>query len=151
MFLQKEIAELEQMINHSDQLNPKVSAKAVGWHIDHSLKAINGICGLLKKSDPKEYQWKFNLSRSLVYTFNYIPRGVGRAPKTVVATLEISKEELIEQLEKAKVHTGEVENLSAKSHFKHPYFNLLDLRRSKKFMRLHTRHHLKIMYDIVKA
>jgi hypothetical protein len=150
MLLNKELNEFEQFIAKYDQQNQSVSAVNIAWHIDHSLKVINGVCGMLKKSKPSDYQWKFNHIQLIVFTLNFFPRGKAKSPKAVLPPDDISKEDLRTQLKKAKEELNSITNLPAKSHFKHPYFGSLNLKRTKKFLRLHTVHHLKICRDIVK-
>ena len=150
MILQKELAEIEQFIEKYETQNSNISAKGIGWHIDHSLKVIMGVCDQLKKSDPSTYQWKFNGTRLFVYTFNYFPRGKGKSPKAVLPPENILKENLKNQLEKTKQELNSILNLSSKSYFNHPYFGSLNLKRTKKFLKLHTLHHLKICRDITK-
>ena len=150
MFLNNELAEIKHFIEKYDQKNINVSAKRVDWHLDHSLKVINGVCGQLKKSDPSAYQWKFNAIRVFVYTFNFFPRGKGKSPKSVLPPENILKQDLKNQLDLAEKELFSIMNLPIKSHFKHPYFGLLNLKKTKKFLKLHTLHHLKICRDIVK-
>lgn len=149
MILNKEILELEDRISDADQVNLSISEKGVDWHIDHSLRVINAVCHALKKSVPEDYKWSFNYIRSYIFLIGYIPRGKGRAPKSVVAQGEIHLNDLREQMDKAKVLLKELEDLPANSHFPHPYFGLLNRNMTIKFLRIHTRHHLKIIKDII--
>jgi len=151
MFLAKEVTALEEMINHSSLRTPGVSQKAVDWHIDHVLKVIIRVSNTLKKSDPSAYKWKFNMIRSIIYLSGSIPRGRGRSPKAVLPPKDIKKEDLYLQFDHAIQELNEIENLPAKSNFEHPYFGLLNLKMTLKFLNLHTNHHLKIMKDIVKS
>jgi len=150
MLLDKEIAELTGLINYSEKLNTAVSEKGIDWHLDHSLKVIIRVSGALKKSDPAKYKWRFNLIRSYIYLTNSVPRGRGKAPKYVVAQGEISKADLYDQLAQAQRSLTEMEDLPAQSNFKHLYFGMLDLRMAKKFLKIHTNHHLKIIRDILR-
>jgi hypothetical protein len=150
MFLNNELAEIEHFIEKYDQQNINISAKRIDWHLDHSLKVINGVCVQLKKSDPTAYRWKFNAIRIFVYTFNFFPRGKGKSPKSVLPPENILKQDLINQLDLAEKELISIMNLPTKSHFKHPYFGFLNLKKTKTFLKLHTLHHLKICRDIVK-
>jgi len=150
MLLSKELNQLKEYSNSFDKIETSVSSKSVGWHIDHSLKVINGIVSMLKESNPEEYAWNFNLVRTFIYTFNYIPRGIGKAPRRVLPPENIVKEDLYTQIVEAKLSLESVSGLPAKSNFKHPYFGMLNLKQALKFLVLHTRHHLKICGDIAK-
>ncbi len=149
MILKNEIDKIERLIQDKDKLDPSVSQKGIYWHVDHSLKVIIGICKILKKSDPEEYKWKFNLSRLFVFTAGFFPRGKGKAPKQSTTEGPISQDDLLEQLNTAETQLDSIVNLPAKSHFVHPYFGSLNLRMSKKFLKIHTIHHLKIIGDIM--
>jgi hypothetical protein len=144
------LKELENKIAHLDASNEKISKSNVAWHLDHSLKVIIAITEALKKSNPKEYQWKFNFKRQLVYTLGFIPRGKGKAPKSVQSIDKITKDAIIQQFKEATIALEEIQNLDINSHFQHPYFGSLNLNPTVKFLKIHTQHHLKIIEDILK-
>ena len=150
MHLLEELNEIEHFIEISDKQNINISIKAVDWHLDHSLKVVIGVCGLLKKSDPSDYSWKFNGTRFIVFLLNFFPRGKAKSPRGVLPRENISKEDLKNQLNIAQKELNSIVNLPAKSNFKHPYFGYLNLKKSVKFLQLHTTHHLKICRDIEK-
>jgi hypothetical protein len=150
MSLDKTITLLEQKIAHFDAVNLNVSSKGIDWHFDHSLKVINGVILSLKKSNPAEYQWKFNATRIFFLTKGSFPRGKAKAPKSVVNNENIMIDDVLTQLKTAKTLVSELNLLHPKSNFKHPYFGSLNLRMSKRFLKIHTHHHLKIMDDIIK-
>ena len=85
----------------------------------------------------------------VLYLFNYFPRGKGKAPKAVVPTDVQTSEQLREDLQTVRLMLLELEHLDAKSNFMHPYFGQLNLKQTKKFLALHTKHHLKIIDDIL--
>ncbi|MEH0154964.1 hypothetical protein V6R21_12535 [Limibacter armeniacum] len=147
--MEKQLAELQEVIPKAGKLNEKVSRSEVGWHVDHSLKVLNNICLELKKSSPEDYKPSFSFKKLLVLTLGKIPRGIAKAPKGVRPPMEIKEEELYIQLENAKSLLDEIKRLPEKSNFEHPYFGRLDLKTSIKFMRIHTEHHLKIIRDIL--
>lgn len=149
MFLEKELAETKRFINFSKRINTNISAKGVDWHIDHLLKVLISVSKTLQRSDPEKYKWKFNFIRMFVLTSKTIPRGRGKAPKTVVALDNIEIEDIYNQFKEVKGQLVKMDELSNNSNFKHPYFGILNLRDSKKFLKIHTNHHLKIIKDII--
>lgn len=144
------LKDLEDKIAHLNAFDEKISKSNVAWHIDHSLKVILAVTEALKKSNPSEYQWKFNFKRQLVYTLGFIPRGKGKAPKAVQSFDEITKDDIEQQLKKAIIAIAEIKQLDQNSHFQHPIFGSLNLKPTLQFLKIHTQHHLKIMDDILK-
>jgi hypothetical protein len=140
---------LEGKIEFKDQLNQNISISDVAWHIDHSLKVINSIVTVLKKSNPNDYKWRFHYKRSFLFLTGTIARGKAKAPKSVQANDVISTKDLKRQLETAKFLINELDDLHAKSNIKHPIIGLLNLNQAKKFMTIHTNHHIKIINDIL--
>jgi hypothetical protein len=148
--LKQLINQLESKINDFESTNLEVSKSTVGWQIDHSLRVINGVISLLKKSNPEDYKWKFNFPRTVVFFINRIPRGKANAPKNVQSSDEILKQDLQNQIEISKTLVLDLEKLHKKSNFKHPYFDILNLKQTIKFLNIHTNHHLKVINDILK-
>ena len=142
--------EFENYFQHFEKQNYLVSKSPVGWQIDHSLKVIVNIVSSLKNSNPDDYKYNFNLKRSIVYFKKKIPRGVGKAPKSVRTFDKITLEDLQTQFEIAKKTIKDLENLDPKSNFKHPLFGRLNLKQTRFFLIIHTKHHLKIIEDILK-
>ncbi|GGI55938.1 DinB family protein [Winogradskyella haliclonae] len=144
------IKQLETHIPEYEISNSKISKSTVGWQIDHSLKVINGIIGLLKDA-PTDKTPKLRFSGRLFLTLGYIPRGMGKAPKHVLPPEHIEKIQLDEQLAMAKELVPELKNVNTKATFKHPYFGILTKQQSIRFIEVHTKHHLKIIKDILKG
>ena len=144
------INELENNCIYLDKRNVRVSSASVGWHLEHNLKVITQIINALEKSNPVDYKWKFNLTRTLILFVNKIPRGRGRAPKIVQPEGEITSESLKNHFDKTRHMIKKLDTLQANSFFKHPYFGDLNLETTKHFLILHTNHHLKIIKDIIK-
>ena len=149
--LLKRIDELEQFKTHIDTLNTSVSASSVGWHLDHSLKVIIYICRMIKVSNPDEYAWKLNGLRTLVFMMGDFPRGRAKAPASTIAKEDISIDDINNQLDQAKQLLDEIKDCSPLSHFEHFIFGKLNLKKSHGFMVIHTRHHIKIMRDIINS
>jgi len=148
--LQILISELESHIPNFDKSYPKVSNSTVGWQIDHSLIMVNVIVDQLKKSNPNDYKWRFNKFRAIFKIVNQFPRGKVRAPKSVQPLGTASVEELKAKVILVRKNLADLELLPANSYFKHPIFGDLNLKQTIWFLRLHTKHHLKIIKDIVK-
>ena len=145
------IDRLEEYSLSQHKINPNISSSSVGWHIEHTLKVIIQIVAALEKSNANDYKWRFNVNRFLIWTINHIPRGKGKAPKTVIPEGEITIESLKQSIEKTRLAIIKIKQLHPNSYFKHPYFGDLKLHPTIKFLGLHTNHHLKIINDIIKA
>ncbi|WP_420603846.1 DUF1569 domain-containing protein [Flagellimonas sp.] len=149
-FLNKEFSQIEAYILQRDSFNPKVSKVDVAWHLDHMLKTINVICKSLEASNPAAFKPNFSLTRTLIYAWGDFPRGVAKSPRVVLPPDNILTEDLYIQIEMAKENLQKIQDLDSKVHFEHPYFSVINKRQSIKFLKIHTRHHLKIVADIVK-
>ena len=147
--LQSQLQELEGYISNLEEMNATISKVSVGWHIDHSLRVVNGVIKALEKSDSEKFEGGFNFFGSIFLTFNFLPRGRGRAPKLVQPEGEISAESLKRRLDFAYSNYNIIVQLDENTYFKHPLFG--DLKRDKavKFIRIHTDHHLKIIREIL--
>jgi hypothetical protein len=143
------IEQLESYIVHSKKVNLSISTSPVEWHIDHTLKVINGISKNITASKEIDYKWKFNFARTLVLTLGTIPRGKAKAPKAVTAQIPITEVDLKSQLADAILIVQQLKNLKRKQNFIHPYFGMINTKQTIKFLKIHTNHHLKIIKDIV--
>ena len=148
--LQSILDQLESHIPDFEKTNPTVSNSTIGWQIDHSLLVINSVVTQLKDSNPGNYKWKFNKIRLLIQITNKIPRGKVRVPKSVNPMNVATIEELKNKLELAKINISELTKLPPNSYFTHPFFGDLNLKTTIWFLKLHTKHHLKIIEDIQK-
>jgi hypothetical protein len=144
------LSEIESKFEFRNSKNEIVSKSDVAWHLDHVLKVINGISITLKKSNPEDYKSSFNFKRSLVLFIGKIPRGKAKSPETVMSSGEISLNDLKSQLENSKISVLELQKRDPKSNFQHPYFGQLNLQQTLRFLEIHTKHHLKIVDDILK-
>ncbi|WP_396591444.1 DUF1569 domain-containing protein [Allomuricauda sp. R78024] len=149
-FLDEQFSEIVDYIPKRDKFNKKISEVNVAWHLDHSLRTINRICEALERSDPNGFKSNFSWSRIFVFTSGIIPRGVAKSPKSVIPPKVIVTDSLYLQIEEAKANLKKIESLNEKAHFKHPYFNVIDKGQTKRFLKIHTQHHLKIVKDILK-
>ncbi len=148
--LQPLLDQLELYIPDFEKTNPGVSNATIGWQIDHSLLVVNLVVAELKNSNPENYKWKFNKMRLLIQIVNTIPRGKVRVPKAVKPVDVATSADLKAKLELARKNIADMETLPAKSYFTHPFFGDLKLKTAIWFLKLHTKHHLKIIDDINK-
>lgn len=149
--LTEQLSELKLYSTNLEVKNEIVSRATVGWHIDHSLRVINGIIKAMEQSDTSQYRNSFNLWRSIFLTLNFLPRGKARAPKRVLPDGVITENELMKQLGFAHDHLNVLQSLPSNAHFQHPVFGQLNRKQSEKFLQIHTEHHLKIIRDIFKG
>jgi hypothetical protein len=147
--LENLITGLENNIPKQGCINEAISKSSVGWHIEHTLLTFNLIIDLLKKSDPDTYKWKFNFWRTVILTTGKIPRGRAPAPKSVRPKDDFTAETLQQHAAVAREKLMVLQNLHPNSYFEHPYFGKLKLRSAIKFLKLHTKHHLEIINDII--
>jgi len=149
--LKKLLIELENKIPNQELLNPIISKSSVGWHIEHTLLTMNLVIENIHKSNPENYKRTFNLNRFLVFTLNKIPRGRAKAPKVVQPKMDFTTDSLLYHLEKGKTNLKKLNTLSANNYFEHPYLGQLNLKPTIKFIKIHTKHHLKIITEIIES
>ncbi len=135
-------------VAHFDVENQQISQGKIGWHIEHSLLVISGITKVLAMSNPSEYKSKFNVAKFVVMTFNFIPRGRGKAPQTTQPKSEVTPENLSVHIAKTREKIKELDTMNGDLFFKHPMFGDLKLKEAVRFLEIHTKHHLKIINDI---
>jgi len=149
-FLKDELTELKSYMVYQDSINPQVSKVSVGWHLDHTLITINEVYKVVDTSSVENYKRRFNIGRAIMFTMNKIPRGRAKSPDQV-RPAEISiGDSIISHLKQAKSYVKQIDSLPKKAHFKHPFVGTLNKKQAKRFLKIHTNHHLKIIRDILK-
>lgn len=149
-YLNAQLQEMESYFPFMDALDSKVSKVHVGWHLAHSLKVINVVCDALKTSSPENFRSQFNLKREIVFALGSFPRGKAKAPKGVIPEGEVKLEDLLINHKRAKKNISEYDSLNKNNYFNHPYFNQLNKIQAKRLLEVHTKHHLKIIREILK-
>jgi hypothetical protein len=144
------VPELANYIADYNQFNHAISEASVGWHIEHSLLVIKQVTATVAQSEPKLYKSKFNLSRFFVFLLKTIPRGKAKAPKVVIPVDEITIETLQESLKNTYQAIAYLKDCQENQYFMHPFFGQLNKKQTIKFLAIHTKHHLKIIRDILK-
>ena len=146
--LQQLLLVVEEKIPHHEKLNTTVSASSVGWQIEHILLTIKIILEGLKTSNPQDYKWKLNILRVVVYTTKKIPRGRAKAP-SIVRPEKYDEATIRHHLQKVKDALKNTEEMHAKQFINHPFFGHLRMEKTITFLEIHTKHHLKIIDDII--
>lgn len=148
--LQKQLDEIETYFPFIEKKNTKISNSTVGWQLDHTLKVFIAVSESTKNSNPKDYKWKFNYWRLMLFPLNYIPRGKAKSPRYVLPPETINIEDLKTQLLSTKNYIEILKTLPEKTFFKHFIFGKLAKKQTLRFLQMHTHHHLKIVKDILK-
>ena len=143
------IGQLENKIPKLEIVNQQISQGSVGWHIEHTLLVINSVIENLQKSNPGDYQWKFNFIRTLVLTMRKIPRGRAQSPKSVQPKTNFNTETLKTHVAVTMEKIKALESLQRNHFFEHPFFGKLNLKPTIKFLLIHTKHHIHIINDIL--
>lgn len=141
---------LETKIPLQSKLQPSVSASSIGWHIEHTLLAINKIMDATKNSDASTYKFVFKPFKYIVYLTGKIPRGKAKNPKAVEPAF-FDENTLKTHFAQTKNNMEQLVELDKNKYFKHPYFGNLKLKDTIRFLEIHTSHHLKIINDIQRA
>jgi hypothetical protein len=144
------VDQLEKAVSKTNKFNDEVSNKQVGWHIEHSLLVINIIIKAVLQSNPSNFNQKFQLKRTLIFALQIIPRGKVKAPNSVIPSNEISVLSIQENLILTKKNLEKLATLKGNYFFEHPIFHHLNVKQTQKFLCIHTKHHIKIINDIIK-
>lgn len=148
--LEKKLELMETFIPDFEKLNSKISKVSVGWHLDHSLKVINGVINTLQTSDISLYKNNFTLIGKIFFTIGHFPKGRAKAPKRVMPPNVILRDDILSQINTAKERIHQISSLDDNAYFQHPIFGNINRKRVVRFLEIHTNHHLKIIKDILK-
>ena len=149
--LATELQRIESYIDQRDLAATDVSTADVAWHLDHALKVMLNVYEALEASDTEEYSYAINPVRAVVFATGRIPRGVAKSPASVTPPDDIRTEDILTQLGEARDLLPKFYELEKRRYYEHFVFGKLNSRRATKFVLIHTRHHLRIIEDIVKA
>lgn len=148
--IEKHLDELYNYVEQEHQVNTAVSSVNVGWHIEHSSLVIIKIVESISKSNPKKYKWKFNIKRSFVFFLEKFPRGKAKAPD-IVMPKQIEKTDFPALLIKTKEAIKKLDQVGHNQYFLHHVFGDLNKKNTFIMLDIHTKHHLAIVKDIIRA
>ncbi len=149
--LERLVHTLENKISYLETLNPEVSKGSVGWHIEHVLLTINEIVKAIERSNPKEYKAKFSLAKLWIFSLKKIPMGRIRAPESVRPADNFTNESIKKHFAITYNSISQLDHLEKNNFFTHPFFGHLNIKSSRKFIHIHTNHHLNIIDKILMA
>ena len=120
-------------------------------HVHHCALAMIGTCRALQKSTPPPPLSRPPLIRIVAFSTGRFIRGRARSPERVLPRADISVAELTSLLEEAGRQVEAAGNLDGRRWFNHFMFGVLKRDDALRFLRIHNRHHLRIVSDIVSA
>ncbi len=145
------LGELESKMGHYLVLSPEVSQATVGWHIEHALLALVRVVGELAASDPQALQVaQATAALKRLLESGCIPRGKAIAPAASVPPSAPTPQSLSHCLKQAKAALEKIPNLHPNQHFTHAILGTMTTKNALEFLKIHTRHHLFIINDILK-
>ncbi len=129
---------------------PAVSEWSIGMHVHHCGLAMMRVCQSLVASTPPTPRSRFSFLTAIVFLSGRIQRGCGRSPDVVLPRQDVSPAELLTLLDRAERILTEAHDLDPKAWFRHFVFGVLGRNKTLRFIRIHNRHHLRIISDIVR-
>ena len=146
--LEPSLEKLYSYIPQADKLNSGVSSVNIGWHIEHSLLVISRIIDTVTNSDPSKYEYKFDFKRTMVFLFGKFPRGKANAPDIVIPNQneQVNYDALFAS---TRLAIKNLESVKPNQYFTHPIFGKLNKQHTFVMLDIHTKHHLKIIEDII--
>jgi hypothetical protein len=151
--MKKLLAIVDQLATHvpdAKLVDNAISEVNIAWHIEHACLVIIKITETIKQSNPQQYNSKFNFKKMLVFITGKFPRGRAKAPASVMPQAQFDQAVLIDSIGKAKLAITELNNCDRNQFFLHPIFGNLNKRSTLHFLGIHTKHHLRIIQDILK-
>ena len=149
--LEKILKELEEKIPSASFTNPYISSSSVGWHIEHVLLSMDRIVEAMLASNPATFKSTISVRKFAVFTLGKIPRGRAKAPRAVRPGDDITIEGLNAHFKQSLDLVKNINTIRSDQYFEHPYFGHIRLKPAIRFIKIHTRHHLKIIEDILRS
>ncbi len=142
---------LRASLESADVRVSAVSQWSVGMHVHHCCLSTIGVSRALINSTPPPPRSRPSAMGSFLLLIGRIPRGRARSADVVLPDPEISPDELRDLLDESERVLTEVRTLDPQAWFRHFVFGVLTRDRALRFTRIHNRHHLRIISDIVAA
>lgn len=143
--------ELRGYVPDAATLAPDVSKWSVGMHLHHVSLAMVGVCRSLVASEPPPPKSGFNPLTTVIFISGRIPRGRGKSPEEAIPRQGIGSDELGSMLDECERWLEEAGQASPDQWYRHFAFGVLDRDRTLRFLRIHNRHHARIIQDVLRA
>jgi hypothetical protein len=134
--------------------NERVSTWCLAEQLDHTTKVTASVVDVLGDANAPPLDGGINFLGRLVLLFGWIPRGVGKSPRRLTGTHAAATdlEAALAQLAKAFDELPFDRLRASRTPLvRHPKFGGLTPPQALRFLEVHTRHHLKIVDDILAA
>ena len=141
--------QIESYIPYCERFNSDVSTVSVGWQLEHALLVLDSVSDTLEASNTSDYKFIFKPIRYVIMNLKTMPRGKGKSPDRVRPINEFDEKSLQEHLKTTRSKVEKLKGLDKRKYFAHPYFGNIKLNSAIKFLGIHTKHHLKIVADII--
>jgi hypothetical protein len=137
-----------------------VSGWSVFEQVQHVLIAnkwaLSAVVAMLLGQGDYAESGRKNLLGTVLLALGWIPRGRAQAPATARPNPDVEIAELSSSLQKQRGYLERItdrrgELASLKKRFQHPVLGDFSAEDGIRFVRVHTRHHLTIVDDILKA
>ena len=142
---------LRAAVARAEQGASTVSKWTVGEHVHHCCLAMIGIVRTLERSTQPPPPSRKSIPRSIVFLLERIPRGRARSPQPVIPQPAVAPEKLLALIDESAREIGRAHAFDRGAWMRHPLFGPLHRDDALKFARIHNRHHLRIVRDILKT
>ncbi len=141
-----------------DRVVPKVSAWTPAEQIAHVSKAnrwvLSSLVAILTRGKEFAESGKPTATGRFVLGTGFIPRGIGRAPSAALPDTPVNIDRLRDTIETQVRHLDTIDAerhqvARSRQQFRHPVFGFLTPRQWIRFVHVHTKHHMKIVRDIL--
>ena len=143
-----DIRQFREALDHAGLKAGQISDWPVGLHIQHCALAMVGICRAMTKAELPPPKAGFNLLRPIVLLTGRIPRGRAKSPDEVVPSPDLSDRDLARLIDLAERMMGKARSLPPEAWYRHFAFGILKRDAALRVLKVHNRHHLRIIRDI---
>jgi Protein of unknown function (DUF1569) len=148
--MDRTLDDLRAVVAHAEICAPSVSQWNVGMHVHHCALSMINIGKGLAKSTALAPPAKPSIAKTVVFTLGRIPRGRAKTSATLTPQLTVPPAELLSLLDESAKELDAAKRLGPDTWITHPVFGPLRRDDALEFVRIHNRHHLKIVSDILK-
>lgn len=120
-------------------------------HVHHCCLVMASIVNGLEKSTPPAPRTVPPVARLAVFTTGKIPRGRAKTSPRGIPPPSGTREELLALIDESVKHLNHAATLAPDTWITHPILGPLRRDDALKFIRIHNRHHLRIVADILSA